>query len=122
MQKKYLILIVVILFGAFSVFSFVKAQVKNESIVLVLSPANPRAGENVTARISSIATDLNKAKISWTLNGQLSIESVGQKSFSFRVGTVGTQTSIGAQIQTSDGSFINKNLTFKIQNFRILNH
>ena len=108
MQKKYLILIVVILFGAFSVFSFVKAQVKNESIVLVLSPANPRAGENVTARISSIATDLNKAKIAWIVNGQTAIERVGQKSFSFNAGVAGSKTNLGVSIETTDGTILNK--------------
>ncbi|MFA6324921.1 MAG: hypothetical protein WCX46_01695 [Candidatus Paceibacterota bacterium] len=107
MQKLFkitLISFVVYLSFAF----FVSAQTQSSDISLSINPENPRANENVTATLSSYATDLNKSRISWTLNGQLAIDSVGQKNFSFTVGASGSQTILDIQIQTSDGSFINK--------------
>ena len=103
-KSSILILALVYLSFAF----FVSAQTQSGDISLSINPEHPRANENVTATLSSYSTDLNKSRISWTLNGQLSIDSVGQKNFSFTVGAVGSQTILDIQIQTSDGSFIKK--------------
>ena len=110
MQKniKTLILFSALIYVFFAFLSY--AQTQTNDIVLAINPQYPKVNQGVTASVSSYTTDLNKAKISWILNGQLSIESVGQKKFSFNVGDVGTQTTIEAQIQASDGSFINKKI------------
>lgn len=96
------------------------AQTQNNDIVLQINPPHPKANENVTASLSSYVSDLNKARISWTLNGQLAIDSVGQKTFSFNTGTSGSQTYLDVQIQTSTGSFINKKLTISPVNIDLL--
>jgi len=110
MQKKVKITILfstfVYIFFAFSVY----AQVQNADVTLSLNPKYPKANQNVTASISTFSTDLNKSKIAWKLNGQISIEAVGKKTFSFTTASTGLQTVLEVEIQTSDGSFITKRI------------
>lgn len=93
-------------FFAFSAYS----QVQSGNITLEINPKYPRANEEVRASLSSYSTDLNKAKISWKLDGKIAIEAVGKKDFSFNTGSAGLQTALEAEIQTSDGSFVNKKI------------
>jgi len=109
MFKKGLILILALIFVSFAFTSH--AQVQEGDITLSLNPQNPKANDYVAASIASNSTDLTKAQISWLLNGQMSIQKVGQTNFSFNVGDVGTQTSLEIQIQTADGSSIDKKIT-----------
>ena len=110
MQKniKSLILFSALIYVFFAFLSY--AQTQSGDIVLSINPEYPQANADVTASLASYSTDLNRANISWSLNGQLAIQKVGQKTFSFRVGGIGTQTTIAVQIQASDGSFINKQI------------
>lgn len=109
-MKKYLALAILPIFIFLAFSSFVFAEIKDASIVLTLTPANPKANENVTARISTSDTNLNKAKITWTINGQTAIENIGQKSFSFTVGKIGESTNLSVNIETIDGNILNKNI------------
>ena len=108
MVKKITILfsVFIYLFFAFSAY----AQVQGADIVLDINPKYPKTNEEVKASVATFSTDLNKAKISWKLNGQLSIEAVGKKDFSFTTASTGLQTVLEVEIQTSDGSFINKKM------------
>ena len=98
--------IFVYMFFAFSVY----AQVQSANIVLNISPKYPKANENITASVATFSTDLNKAKIAWKLNGQIAIEAVGKKDFSFTTADTGLQTVLEVEIQTSDGSFVTKRI------------
>jgi len=111
MQKniKSLILISALIYVFFAFLSY--GQTQAGDVVLAINPQYPKANIDVTASLSSYTTDLDKANISWSLNGQLAVQNVGQKSFSFKVGDIGTQTILAVQIQASDGSFINKQIT-----------
>ena len=108
MRNKILISISALIFTFFAFSAY--AQVQNADVVIDINPKYPRANEEVKASLSSYATDLNKSKISWKLNGQISIEAVGKKDFSFTTAGVGLQTVLEAEIQTSDGSFLNKKI------------
>jgi len=94
------------IFFAFSIY----AQVQSGDIAIDINPKYPKANEEVRASVSTFSTDLNKAKISWKLNGQLAIEAVGGKDFSFTTADQGLQTTLEVEIQTSDGSFVNKKI------------
>ncbi|MFA6524473.1 MAG: hypothetical protein WC264_03640 [Candidatus Paceibacterota bacterium] len=104
---------ITILFSAFIYVFFafsVYAQVQSADVVLSINPNYPKANEEVKASVATFSTDLNKANISWKLNGQLSIQAVGKKDFSFTTASTGLQTILEVEIQTSDGSFINKKI------------
>ncbi|MFH1608831.1 MAG: hypothetical protein ABH951_02320 [Patescibacteria group bacterium] len=106
MLKKnlFLFFILICVFFAFSA----HAQIKSENISLSLNPEQPKANETVRASVSSYINDLNKALISWSLNGQIVVQGVGEKNFSFKTGENGIQTIIDVQIDTVEGFSIKK--------------
>ncbi|MEI6553394.1 MAG: hypothetical protein WCO09_02400 [bacterium] len=118
MIKKSLILFfaLICIFFAFGV----HAQIKSEDISLNISPAQPKANEKVSASLSSYMLDLNKALISWNLNGQPATQGVGQKNFSFNSGSNGSQTIISVTINTVDGLSINKQFTINPASIDVL--
>jgi hypothetical protein len=109
MKKKSLILLLALIYVFFA-FS-VKAQIKSEDVSLNINPKQPSANETVTATISSYVADLNKALISWSLNGQTVVVGVGKKTFSFKTGESGSQTVIAVKIDTANGFSTNKQIT-----------
>ncbi len=117
-MKKSLILFFALTFVFFAFFCH--AQTNTSDVVLSISPQSPKANTNVTAVLSSYSTDLNKANISWTLNGTLAIQNVGQKTYSFTSPNIGTQTTVSAQIMTADGSIFNKSITITPANVDLL--
>jgi hypothetical protein len=110
-RKALLIFIMSVVFCAFSIStSTVNAQMKSDDISVITNPKQPGPNETVYASLSSFAVDLNKTLISWSLNGQVVSQGVGQKNFSFKTGASGTQTSVGIKIDATDGSSANKQL------------
>lgn len=95
----------VLLLGLFLAFS-VKAQTPTNDLILSLNPNYPRANEEVSATVSSFSVDLEKTMISWLLDGKLSTQGVGQKSFNFKAGESGKTTSLEVNIETLDGTSI----------------
>ncbi|MCX6754985.1 MAG: hypothetical protein NT068_00390 [Candidatus Nomurabacteria bacterium] len=105
MRNKVLILIF------FMLFAFIAhADVHESDVILSTSPKYPNPNQNVTATISTNATDLNKANIHWSINGKEFIVGVGKKNFSFDMGGVGESLTIQARIDTIDGQSIVKNI------------
>jgi hypothetical protein len=83
------------------------------TINLELAPENPKPNDLVYVSLSSFATDINSANISWIINGRVIKSGVGQKSFSFNVGGVNTTTTLGVSIETTDGEIIERSLAIK---------
>ncbi len=108
-KKSFILFFVLILLGAFFALK-TNAQVESTDIVLNINPAYPKAGESVTASLSTYTTDLNNARISWILDNQTMLEGVGKTSFSFKVGNSGFQTNLEAKIETVDGSTLDKKI------------
>lgn len=106
-KKLKFILVFVLLFFPF--FSF--AQLRGGDVVLTISPENPKAGEQVTATLTSYATNLNVSFISWLTNDELITEGVGKRFFSFNVGDLNTDLVLSARINTTSGDSILKTLT-----------
>lgn len=75
-------------------------------VTLTVTPEFPRAHENVTISARGFSIDLNRAEVSWYLNGKLEKKAVGGATFSFRAGALGTTSSLAVVIQSpSQGSF-----------------
>jgi hypothetical protein len=90
---------------------FAHAQVRDTDIVLSISPENPGSNQNVTATLSSYSIDLDKANISWSVNGQSSSMGIGKKTFFFETGSSGTPITLSAMIDTVDGQSVSKTET-----------
>ncbi len=118
MLKKSLILSFAIIFVFCA--SLTNAQVKSEDISLTINPKQPSAGETVSAKLSSYMLNLDKALISWNVNGQLATQAVGKKDFSFQIGENGSQTIIDVKIDTVDGNTISKQLAISPADINLL--
>ncbi len=67
------------------------------------TPPVPGPNQFVTVTIESFATDLDRALISWFLNNKLEKEAVGEKSFLFKTGSLGSVSNILIVIKTTGG-------------------
>ncbi len=107
------------LFILFSILPFaVSAQtfsaIKESDVVVKLSPQIPGPNESVTITLQSYAIDLNKANISWTVNGKLTPSTeVGGKSIKITTGGVGSTISVVAEIKGTGFENITKNILIR---------
>ena len=106
---KRITILLPIFFCVFFAFG-ANAQVRNTDIALSLAPIYPSLNQNVNVTINSYTTDLNKAFISWLVNGKESISGVGKKSFSFNTENM-TQITVEAHIETPDGQSVVKTVS-----------
>ena len=118
MIRKYLVLGLILI--ASFVGAFVHAQVRSTDIVLGLSPEFPSPNQSVTATLSSYATNLDKANISWSVNNQEASAGIGKKSFSLKMEDLGSPTVLSATIDTIDGQSILKTITITPANIDML--
>ena len=109
MRKKHLILIPILVFTLFGFFA--KAQIQSTDLVLNISPENPGPNQDVTATLSSHAINLDNANISWALNNQKVMVGIGKKSFSFKMGDIGSSNTLSVTVDTIDGQSILKTIT-----------
>lgn len=87
--------------------------ISQTTINIELIPETPKAGDVVYASITSYATDINSAVITWKVNGKTLKSGVGEKGFTFTVGAVGTKTTLGLTILTREGETIQQSLVIK---------
>jgi len=78
---------------------------------LTLSPSNPRPGQQVTVTVSSFSTDINRAVVSWYKNNALAESGLGNNSYSFTLGKIGSTETIRVVAQTAQGLTAEKILT-----------
>ena len=109
MTRKHLILILILVIASAGFFAH--AQIRDTDIVLSISPQYPNPNQDTNATLSSHAINLDKANISWSVNGQEASVGIGKKSFSFKTGDLGSSTALSATIDTIDGQSISKTLT-----------
>jgi hypothetical protein len=88
-----------------------QSQILDSFYDLQFIPVNPRPNENAVAEIVTYSTDINAADISWFINGKLQKNGVGEKKFSFRVGSAGTAITVSVVIKTQEGNVITKSTT-----------
>ena len=77
-------------------------------------PQNPNPGDLVTITVGNNTYDLDKANISWYVNGTLSQQATGLKLFSTTIPATGGKTDIKVDIKTTEGVEITKDFPFNI--------
>ncbi len=75
-------------------------------------PSNPGPNETVRITIESYLSNMNKATISWSLNGIVAMQGIGKTSFSFKNGAAGKTTSLVVSILTNDGERVVKEFSW----------
>ncbi|OGI65044.1 hypothetical protein A2647_01330 [Candidatus Nomurabacteria bacterium RIFCSPHIGHO2_01_FULL_40_24b] len=112
MIQKILILNLSLVFMFFFVFgaNFALAQIKNTDIVLEISPKNPAPNQSVRAIVNTSTTDLKKAYISWSVNGEKLSAGIGRDSFSFNMGSGTSFTELAVTIDMTNGQSVVKTI------------
>jgi len=104
LKNKILFIALVLLLPSFSF-----AQTEGD-VSLTLKPENPGPNSSVTATIQSFSVDLNKAKISWFVNGKTIATGTGKINFDFTTGQSNTKTNLEIQIETTNNVKIDKKI------------
>jgi hypothetical protein len=68
-------------------------------ITIDVSPTNPGPGDTVTLTANSSSFDVNSALLTWTENGKVVSQGVGDKSLTLSAGTIGKTTSVTLSAQ-----------------------
>lgn len=106
------ILYALLVLGVFSTAGIAEAQFSlTESVTINITPNFPKENDTVTAKVESASTDLNRATISWYVNGKRLIEGLGETSATFQVGASGKATSVAIIIFADTGEKIEKDLS-----------
>ncbi len=101
----------------FSASTFVSAQfasdptaIRDTDIDVNIIPEVPGPNQNVKMNISSYYTNINKAVITWSLNGKEAVSGIGKTTFSFTTGGIGSTTEITIAILVEEGTRVDKKI------------
>lgn len=117
--KKNIVIIGTLLLFVLSFHSTTFAQAFFGTAVQVY-PTLPKAYEEFSIGLTSTETNLNKATISWYINGKLGLSGVGKIGFRSRTGGIGTQFNIRVVVEKIEGGQIVKNILLRPQEVDIL--
>lgn len=92
--------------------SDIRANAVRDFLEITTSPRYPGPLEMVQVSIQSYLTDLNKATITWTLDGKVMDRGVGRKTFSFKNSPSGKLTRLSISITTNTGETTVKSLSW----------
>ncbi len=77
------------------------------------TPESPKSFETITFKLKSFTIDLNRAVISWTVNGKTALSGIGKTSFSFQSGKAGTSYNVDIFVKDKDLGTLTKRLSFR---------
>lgn len=106
MKGKFLVLLLILF--ALPVF-FASSQVRETDLVISTLPAYPTPNQDVEVQVRTNSTDLSKAYIAWSLNGELTNAGIGQTSFAFNTEDM-SRVNITAAIETVGGTNLTKSI------------
>lgn len=86
----------------------VRSNAIRDLLDVKIRPKNPGPDETINISIESYLSDMNKASISWAINGKEVLKGTGKTSFSFQNGPSGKTTRLTISITTNAGEFFTK--------------
>lgn len=113
MKYSFIALIFLLCLSFFGTSYAQNNPISQTTINIELIPETPKAGDIVYASLTSYATDINVAVITWKVNGRTLKSGVGEKNFTFTVGGIGTKTTLGLTVVTREGETIEQSLVIK---------
>lgn len=90
----------------------IRAGAIRDYLNIETNPLNPGPNQDITVRAESYLSDLNKAVITWSVNGRPFTKGIGKTTFKFSNGGPGETTKLGIAIVTNEGQNITKELVF----------
>src|SRR5438477_595318 len=95
----------------FAVIPTASAQVNVDTPTQVnvdMIPENPGPNTSVAVSLTSFATNINTANITWRVGGVSKQSGKGSKSFTFTTGDINTTTTLDITIYTEEGETVTK--------------
>jgi hypothetical protein len=87
--------------------SVAHAQAVSDPLQYTLAPETPGPNAPVIIRVDGVGNFLGNAMVTWTKDGVVALRGIGERTFSFTTGALGTRTSIHISIQSdTNGSFV----------------
>jgi hypothetical protein len=117
MKKDVKILVAMAVLIVFGIFNQTQAI---DDFFAEFSPENPGPNTTVSAKANSYSFDINRASISWIVNGQTKLKGTGEKNFSFQTGDIGSVTKLSVLITTEKGASFRKDFSFRTADVDIL--
>lgn len=112
MFKKFLLFTILLLLALpLGSRAFQETSVGN-NLLAEVKPNSPAPGELTTISLSGYGFDLDSSTISWSVNGQLKLQDLGRKTFSFNLGPVGERTKVEVLVKTFSGRQFSKTFIF----------
>ena len=80
---------------------------------IIQSPQYPTSGDTVTVTLNGYANDIDRASITYKVNGEAQASAIGKKSFSFVVGSSDTVTLLSIEVVLPTGFSYIKNVVIR---------
>jgi len=87
------------------------AQLTPQDLSVKITPELPEPGDQVSLDVETFVADLNRSQIVWTLDGKEQAKGVGENTFSFTAGAIGTSHSLTIVVSTPDAGILSKTIT-----------
>lgn len=111
-QKRIFQILIIFFILSFFLISNADFDVNNQNINIKLNPEFPTANQSVTVSTDVYITNMDKATISWFIDGVLKLEGIGKKDFTFLTKDYGEGIDLTLQISSSETGTVSK--TFEI--------
>lgn len=119
-MKRLVPILSLTLFLSFTLVAHAQVPGLGDDATISVFPTNPAANETVTMEAGSLRTDINRATISWSLNGKVQKSGIGEKKFQFQNGDLGKTTIVDVTIVTQEGQTISKHYGFRASSIDII--
>lgn len=86
------------------------AQINTDDIALISDPEIPGAYQDVNLSLNSYLTDLNRAVITWKVNGKIALAGYGKIKFTFTTGGIGEKMTVSVNMIVTSGESITKTI------------
>lgn len=107
MQRFYFVLFLLFLIP---LPSLAQTPASIDSIEIRVTPEKPAPGQSVTIKVESFLTDLNRATISWIVDGKTIDAGLGKTSFTTNAPQNGRKSTVTIIIKTSEGRELRRNV------------
>lgn len=92
---------------------FAAAQVVPEPVQFIIAPEVPGPREQVIIAIEGVGSFLGDSTITWSENDTVKLTGVGERTFSFITGALGSETRIRISINSQTQGLIERTLVFR---------
>jgi len=96
---------VILVFVFFTAGATAYAQTLPPPIQYVVTPEAPGPNQQVTIEAQGVGSFLGSAELTWTRDGKVVLDGIGERTYTFTTGPLGQKTTVRVSIDSSQGAF-----------------